>query len=58
LPTTFAQILFRATILQQKSGGQPVQFEITDQTRELLTRWIERVGLKPQVGYWPDWPFP
>jgi len=35
----------RATVLQQKTR-QPVQFEITDQTRESLTKWIEHENLK------------
>jgi len=29
----------RATVMQQKTG-QPVQFEITDQTRESISNWI------------------
>lgn len=40
-----SQMLHRTTIMQQKTG-QPVQFEITEQTRESLTNWIEHAGLK------------
>lgn len=35
----------RAMVMQQKTG-QPVQFEITEQTREALGRWIKAAGLK------------
>lgn len=34
----------RAMILQQKTK-QPVQFEITDQTRETVSNWIRKAGL-------------
>jgi integrase len=34
----------RAMIIQQKTQ-QPVQFEITEQTRDSLTRWIEHANL-------------
>jgi integrase len=34
----------RATVMQQKTG-QPVQFEITEQTRESISSWIEFAGL-------------
>ncbi|MCG8314201.1 MAG: tyrosine-type recombinase/integrase [Pseudomonadales bacterium] len=37
-------ILHRATIMQKKTG-QPVQFEITEQTRESLINWIREAGL-------------
>ena len=40
-----AQISRRTTIMQKKTG-QPVQFEITEQTRESLLKWIEHAGLK------------
>ena len=42
----------RARIVQQKTG-RPVQFEITDQTRQSLTRWIAEQDLRP-----PDYLFP
>jgi integrase len=35
----------RATIVQRKTG-RPVQFEITDHTREAVERWIEIKGLR------------
>ena len=34
----------RATVLQRKTG-RPVQFEITEQTREAVGRWLEAKGL-------------
>ena len=42
----------RAIVLQQKTG-RPVQFEITDQTRQSIARWLER-----RPGYGRDWLFP
>jgi len=42
----------RAIVLQQKTG-RPVQFEITDQTRQSIARWLER-----RPGYGGDWLFP
>ena len=38
------QILKRAMIMQQKTS-QPVQFEITKQTRESLSDWIQKANL-------------
>jgi integrase len=38
------QILKRAMILQQKTQ-QPVQFELTPQTREALSAWIQKANL-------------
>jgi len=37
-------ILKRAMIMQQKTQ-QPVQFEITEQTRDAIANWIDREGL-------------
>ncbi len=37
----------RAIVMQQKTG-QPVQFEITEQTRESISNWIEFAGLSYQ----------
>src|SRR3712207_8697259 len=34
----------RATVIQRKTG-RPVQFEITEHTREAVERWIEKKGL-------------
>lgn len=42
----------RAIVLQQKTA-RPVQFELTDQTRQSLARWME---LRPAYG--GDWLFP
>lgn len=42
----------RAIVLQQKTG-RPVQFEITDQTRQSIARWLER-----RPGYGGAWLFP
>lgn len=39
------EIMKRATILQKKTN-RPVQFEITEQTRESLTAWINYVALR------------
>jgi integrase len=39
------QVLERAMVMQQKTQ-QPVQFEITEQTRESLSRWIEYARLQ------------
>lgn len=42
----------RAIVLQQKTG-RPVQFEITDQTRQSISRWLAR-----RPSYAGDWLFP
>ena len=42
----------RARIAQRKTG-RPVQFEITDQTRQSLERWMAEADLRP-----PDYLFP
>ena len=42
----------RALVLQQKTG-RPVQFEITNQTRQSLENWIAEQELRP-----PDYLFP
>jgi integrase len=42
----------RARIVQQKTG-RPVQFELTDPTRQSVERWISDKGLRP-----PDYLFP
>ncbi len=38
-------IAHRSMVMQQKTH-QPVQFEITEQTREAISNWIEKAGLK------------
>lgn len=40
-----SHVAARATVMQQKTQ-RPVQFEITEQTRESLEAWIEARGLK------------
>ncbi|MGG5889677.1 hypothetical protein ACLF3G_21285 [Falsiroseomonas sp. HC035] len=35
----------RATVLQRKTG-RPVQFDLTEQTREVVMRWITQGGLR------------
>jgi len=47
-----AQIRARALVTQQKTGA-PVQFELTDQTRDAIAAWIAAKNLKPA-----DWLFP
>lgn len=47
-----SHVASRATIMQQKTQ-RPVQFEITEQTRESLEAWIEARGVKAA-----DFPFP
>ncbi|MDG2272687.1 MAG: tyrosine-type recombinase/integrase [Halioglobus sp.] len=39
----------RALIVQRKTG-RPVQFEITEQTRQSVQKWIEKAHLRP-AGY-------
>ena len=43
----------RATIMQQKTH-RPVQFEITEQTRNVLETWINEVGLKTDQYLFPS----
>jgi len=43
----------RATVMQQKTG-RPVQFEITDQTREAVSAWIEKRGHAPYQFLFPS----
>ena len=40
-----AQISKRAIVMQQKTQ-QPVQFEITEQTRDAITKWIREASLR------------
>ena len=47
------RISHRATIIQQKTR-QPVQFEITEQTRESLSRWIEQAKLSSSDYLFPS----
>lgn len=41
------RIASRTTIMQQKTK-RPVQFEITDQTRDAVGKWIDMAGLRPE----------
>lgn len=54
-----SQIAPRASIIQRKTQ-HPVQFEITQQTRDALTIWIESRHLQPDDYLFPsrqhDWP--
>ena len=43
----------RATVIQQKTG-KPVTFELTEQTRESLTAWLEQHGGYLQDFLWPS----
>jgi integrase len=43
----------RAIVRQQKTR-RPVQFEITPPTREVVTAWIKRAGLKPDSYLFPS----
>ena len=47
------RISHRATIIQQKTR-QPVQFEITETTRESLSRWIEQAKLTSSDYLFPS----
>jgi len=40
----------RAMVMQQKTQ-RPVQFEITEQTREAVAKWIQQGRLKPEDFY-------
>ncbi|MXQ14876.1 tyrosine-type recombinase/integrase [Microvirga makkahensis] len=43
----------RATVMQRKTG-QPVQFEITEQTREAVGRWLEKKDLHKGEPLFPS----
>ncbi len=43
----------RAIVMQQKTK-QPVQFEITEQTRESIVAWIEAAGLSSESYLFPS----
>ena len=45
----------RAIVMQQKTQ-RPVQFEITEQTRDALASWIRRSGLRPEDFLFPSRP--
>ena len=43
----------RATVMQRKAG-QPVQFEITEQTRDAVGRWLEKTDLHKGEPLFPS----
>jgi integrase len=43
----------RATVMQQKTG-RPVQFEITEQCREAVGRWLEKKALQKGEPLFPS----
>ena len=47
------QVGTRAIVMQKKTG-KPVQFEITEQTREAVTSWIEKVQLSTADYLFPS----
>ena len=51
--TQGARVLARATVMQQKTG-RPVRFELTEHTREAISAWIARAGLKPDNFLFPS----
>ena len=48
-----AQVLSRAIVVQRKTG-QPVQFEITEQTRESVRTWMTKARLGPGDHLFPS----
>ena len=47
------RVAARAIIMQQKTQ-RPVQFEMTEQTREAVTGWIQHARLKPEGFLFPS----
>ena len=47
------QIMSRAIVMQQKTK-RPVQFEITEQTREAVTAWIAKANLNLEQYLFPS----
>ena len=47
------QIISRAIVMQQKTK-RPVQFEITEQTREAVTAWIAKANLTSEQYLFPS----
>ena len=47
------QVASRAMVMQQKTG-QPVQFEITKQTRQAVSEWIQRTNLRSSDYLFPS----
>ena len=51
--THSGQLMSRANVLQRKTG-QPVQFEITKETQESVSRWIAEATLKASDYLFPS----
>src|SRR5262245_49820712 len=47
------QVAARATIMQHKTQ-RPVQFEITQATRDAVQAWIKQAGLRPEDFIFPS----
>ncbi len=47
------RVATRAIVMQQKTN-RPVQFEITEQTREAVRSWIDNAGLRPEAFLFPS----
>jgi hypothetical protein len=47
------QIMTRATVVQRKTQ-RPVQFELTEQTRNAVTAWIDKANLKSEQYLFPS----
>ena len=47
------QVATRAIVMQHKTQ-HPVQFEITQTTRDALQAWIKQAGLKPEDFLFPS----
>ena len=48
-----SQVAARAIVMQRKTQ-RPVQFEITEQTRDAITTWIAKAQLKPEQCLFPS----
>jgi integrase len=47
------RVMHRATVVQQKTG-RPVQFEITEQTRQAVTVWMLKAGMANRDFLFPS----
>jgi integrase len=47
------RVASRAIVMQQKTH-RPVQFEITEQTREAVSSWIDQAGLRSEAFLFPS----
>jgi integrase len=47
------RVIARATVVQRKTG-QPVRFELTEQTREAVGAWITAAGLRSDQFLFPS----